>query len=504
MSQLVMEQTRTAQGADPTAPPAADTSSTLADPSPPLCVDLDGTLIATDLLWESLLLLIATRPWTALCLPLWLLRGKAYLKDRLAREVVLNIAILPYRPEVLAHVRQQRQAGRRILLTTASNQRLAQAVAAELQLFDDVLASDECNNLRGHAKLRALRQRLGQGDFDYIGDSSADLPLWQHARRAYVVGSSRALWRRAARLCSPEPIATPSRRLAPGLLKALRPQQWAKNVLLAVPLIVSHQVGHLSDVMAVAVAFVAFGLAASAIYLVNDLLDLEADRQHPTKCRRPFASGRVPVQVGAMAVIPMLIAAALLALGMLPVGFVAMLGIYVTLSLAYSLVLKRKMLVDVFCLAGLYTLRILAGAVAIGVVVSPWLLAFSMFLFLSLAFVKRYSELKLMAPSQAGVRGRGYVAGDLETFRSMGPTSGYLAVLVLCLYINSADVLKLYHRPALLWLVCPVVLYWITRIWFLVQRYEMPDDPVNFALRDRVSYLAGALIAVIVALATVS
>jgi 4-hydroxybenzoate polyprenyltransferase len=426
------------------------------------------------------------------------------LKQRLAREVNLNVGVLPYRAEVVAFVREQRAAGQRTILATASDESVARAVAAQVGVFDDVIASDGHSNLRGPAKLRAVRQRLGGGAFDYIGDSSADMAMWEAARQAFVVGSKRQL-RRAAQVCSPTEIETAPRGGCQGLVKALRPQQWAKNVLLGVPLIVSHNLGHWADVMAVAVAFVAFGMAASAIYLVNDLLDLEADRQHPRKCRRPFASGRVSVQAGAAAVVPLLLGSALLALGMLPVGFVGMLGMYVALSLAYSLYLKRKMLVDVFCLAGLYTLRILAGAVAIGVVVSPWLLAFSMFLFLSLAFVKRYSELKLMGGgSQGAARGRGYVAGDLETFRSMGPTSGYLAVLVLCLYINSADVLKLYHRPGLLWLVCPVVLYWITRIWFLVQRYEMPDDPVNFALRDRVSYLAGAVIAAIIALATVS
>jgi 4-hydroxybenzoate polyprenyltransferase len=486
-------------------PPKVDLTTHAGTEIGPLCVDLDGSLIATDTLWESLMLLVKSHPAALLQFPLWLSKGKAALKQEIASRVIPDAALLPYRPEVLSFVREHREAGRRVVLATAADQRIAQSVASHLGLFDEVLASDGKTNLSGQTKLNAIVKLSGSGEFDYIGDSHADMPLWKAAKRAYVVGSQ--MKRRAGAVCepleiTPDPTAkTPS--LGKAIYKAIRPRQWTKNVLLAVPLVAAHRLSDLHAVLMLAIAIVSFSAAASFVYIMNDLLDIEADRIHPTKRRRPFASGALPVRTGVM-LLPVLLVIAFGLAAVVGLKMSAMLVGYVLLSSAYSLYLKRKVIVDVFCLVALYIHRILTGGIAVGVRPSPWLLAFSMFLFISLAFAKRYTELRIhRSRSVGGSKGRGYLVGDLEMIRSMGPSSGYLAVLVLCLYINSDAVLKLYHQPQLLWFVCPVLLFSITRLWFLAERSEMLDDPVHFATHDRVSLLAGVIIALTVAAASV-
>jgi 4-hydroxybenzoate polyprenyltransferase/phosphoserine phosphatase len=462
----------------------------------PVYVDLDGTLIASDLLWESLFELLRRDPLVAARLPAWLARGKANLKQQIADRVDLDVATLPYREEVLAYLRRCRDEGRPIVLATASDARLARAIAAHLGLFDHVIATEGGVNRKGAAKLEAIRAHRGPGAFDYIGDSTADLPLWAAARRAVVARPSRRLVdavRRSGK--EAEIVAGPSRGLKPWL-KAMRPHQWAKNVLIFVPLLMAHvatQPAYLAPALA---AFGAFCLAASAVYVLNDLLDLRSDRRHPHKRARPFASGQLGIPQGLALMVTLLAGAVALGL-LLPWKFGALLLAYMVLTTAYSVVLKRKLMVDVLCLAGLYTLRILAGGAATAIPISPWLMAFSMFFFLSLAFAKRYTELDATELAEGRISGRGYLAADIELVRSVGPTSGYLAALVLCLYINSPDVRGLYQRPWMLWLVAPLLLYWITRLWFLAQRQELPHDPVLFAIRDRHSYVVGLLVALI-------
>jgi 4-hydroxybenzoate polyprenyltransferase len=283
-------------------------------------------------------------------------------------------------------------------------------------------------------------------------------------------------------------------------LRAMRPHQWAKNLLLFVPLVTSHQVGKPSALARAFAAFIAFSVSASAVYVINDLLDVEADRRHPTKRLRPFASGALTRREGVvMATLLMTIG---LALSLwLPWSFVLLLMLYLALTTSYSAYLKRKFVVDVITLAGLYTLRILAGGAAEGIVISSWLMAFSVFFFLSLAFVKRYTEIDAMA-EEGHLEGRGYRTSDLDLIRSMGPTSGYMSVVVLCLYINSREVTELYGHPEGLWLLCPVLLYWVSRIWFIASRRELDSDPVLFAVRDRISYLAGAVMVVVLMAST--
>jgi 4-hydroxybenzoate polyprenyltransferase/phosphoserine phosphatase len=467
----------------------------------PLFVDLDGTLVATDLLWESVLELARTRPHHIWRLPLWLLEGRSNLKRRAAELIELEVETLPYRPEVLEYLRRRREEGRPIVLATASEERLARAVAGHLGLFDAVLASDGRINLKGTAKLEAIRGWCGpDGRFDYMGDSRADLPIWSAARRPILVGPGRRLLDRTRRLgVEGEVVDTPGG-AARQALRAARPHQWAKNALLFVPLITAHRWFDWAALGRALVAFVAFSLAASSAYLLNDLLDLRFDRRHPSKRRRPLASGRLSITVAAVLSAGLLAGSLAISAALTP-AFLGMVLLYLALTISYSLYLKRKLMVDVLCLAGLYTHRILAGGVATWIPISPWLLAFSMFLFLSLAFAKRYTELDVMQAGAGRVAGRGYRPGDLDMVRSLGPASGYLCIVIFCLYINNNDILSLYRRPWLLWMICPVYLYWISRVWFLAHRGELNHDPLVFALGDRISYMAGALVTLILMLA---
>ncbi len=467
----------------------------------PLCVDLDGTLIATDLLWESLIGMIRKRPMDAARLPFWLLEGRATLKRRIAERVALDVQTLPYRAEVIDFLKDEKTLGRRLVLATAADRRLAERVAAHLGLFDEVIATDDGRNLKGREKLAALQERFGASGFDYLGDSPADLPIWEGAREALLVRTSRDMERRAAAVRPPSRVFEGGRGGPKALFKALRPHQWAKNVLVFVALIAGHQIFQLDLLLRSGLAFLAFCFAASAVYILNDLLDLEADRRHPRKRKRPFASGAASIPAGIAMVVALLGATTALA-ALLPLQFVGLLVLYLLLTTAYSTYLKRKVMIDVICLAGLYTLRILAGGAATSIVISPWLAAFSMFLFLSLAFAKRYTELSASAGSLDMIPGRGYLTSDIELIRSLGPTSGYLCVLVLCLYLNSPDVRVHYQRPEILWLACPLLLYWISRVWVLANRRLLDDDPVVFALRDRVSRIVGVLAALILAAST--
>lgn len=463
----------------------------------PLCVDLDGSLILTDTLHESVLLLAKHSPLDLLRLPFWLAKGKTTLKSRLAQRVQPDPAALPYCQELLDFLKSEKAAGRKLVLATASHRKVAQAIADHLGLFDEVIATDDTANLKGPAKLAALEERFGKGGFDYVGNSSADLPLWAACGASYAVNPSASLSRRIAQPCA-KVFRSPGRAAA-GVLKALRPHQWFKNVLVVIPLVLAHAATTPPKLFATLLAIAAFCCCASAVYVCNDLLDLEADRHHPRKRHRPFASGTLSIPAGIALLGLLLIGAFSFAVLTFRWPFVGMLGLYFLMSSSYSFYFKRKLLVDVVILAGLYTLRIIAGAVAAEVPMTSWLLAFSMFLFLSLAFAKRYSELIIARErEEQGLRGRGYLIDDLRIIESVGPTSGYLAVLVLCLYLDSTLVKTLYRYPWVLWLICPLILYWITRIWFFARRRYLHDDPLVFALTDRISWVIGVLAVLII------
>ncbi len=465
----------------------------------PLCVDLDGTLVTTDTLWESVMVLMRERPWTILATPLWLLTGRAGFKRRVTRNARLNPASLPYRKELIAALRESREVGRRLVLATAADRRIAEDVASHLGLFDEVHASDGELNLKAHHKRDLLQSKYGAGGFDYVGDSSADESILRVAARGYLVGAAAGAARAAERLPK---VLLVSRRpsLLRALLKELRPHQWAKNALVLLPILLSPTLPTPSGALQGVLAMMAFSFCASAGYIFNDLLDLEADRAHPTKLRRPFASGALPVIMGP----PLFVVLILLAFGIsllwLPLGFLVMLTLYFIGTLSYSLVLKRVLLLDVLVLASLYAHRILSGGVATGVHVSAWLLGFSMFFFTSLAFAKRYVELKAMT-GDGKVKNRGYLRTDLQMVTSMGTASGYIAALVFVLYVDSSAVRATYREPDFLWLVLPVLLYWLGRIWLLAGRDQMQDDPVRFAVRDKLSIVCGAIIVAIAAAA---
>ena len=459
----------------------------------PICIDLDGTLIRSDLLYESLLRLLKRNPFYLLLLPFWLAGGKAHLKQQIARRVELDPALLPYREALLTLLEEKRAQGHRLVLATACDQQLAVGVAEHCGLFDEVLASDGACNLAGPEKARALVERFGERGFVYAGNDETDLKVWRHAAEAWVVSDSPSLQRRA-RQAAPETRLLDAAGTGAGaaLIRAARPHQWLKNLLIFVPLLTAHRF-ELQSLLSAATAFLAFGLCASSVYLLNDMLDLEADRRHLTKRNRPFASGALALRTG-LVVAPLLLLTALALAATLPTTFIAVLAVYYVLTLAYSFLLKQKELVDVLVLATLYTLRILAGAAAVEVRVSFWLLALSMFLFFSLALVKRYTEmLAVSGRGETQAAGRGYRPGDLEGLSQMGAASGYLAVLVLALYINSDDIRRLYAAPEVIWLLCPLLLYIISRVWLLARRDELHEDPVVFVIRDRHSLFAAAL-----------
>jgi len=462
----------------------------------PLCVDCDGTLIRTDLLHESVLLLVKKSWFNIFRLPVWLLKGKAYLKHRVAERVELDPSSLPYNDEVLALTRQARADGRRTVLATASTRSLAEAVAAHAGVFDQVLATEEGANLAGANKAALLEQSFGKGGFVYAGNSRADLPVWASSGGAVVVSASSGLRQAAAKLAPIVHTISPAKPTLKVYVRAIRVHQWLKNLLVFIPLLAAHQTSNLQIVGAALMAFVAFGLCASAVYVINDLLDLPSDRVHARKRTRPFASGAVPIAQGVLMAPCLLVGAAVLCLQLPPLFAGALLAYFVTTCL-YSFWLKNQVIVDVLLLASLYTSRIIAGAAATGIVPSFWLLAFSMFMFLSLAVVKRYSEM-LVARQQNKDKaaGRGYLVSDLPVLMSLGTASGYSAILILALYVNSPDVAGLYSNRWALWMILPPLLYWISRTWMKAHRGELHDDPVVFAATDKQSWLIAVCVAV--------
>ncbi len=484
-----------------TAPPGAQqTHGAAGSPPPepgsgkPLVVDLDNTLLRTDLLAEMLPAFVVRNP---LALPRalgWLASGRARLKDELAARWDIDPATLPYNDEVLRWLRAEHAGGREIWLVSASHRKFVEAIAAHLGLFRGTLATDASRNLKGEHKRAALVERFGPGGFDYAGDSLADLAVWRDANAAIVVGN-QSLAARAGALTRVERVIDPGGGGWSALPRAFRVQQWVKNGLLFVPLLTAHLWSEPGALHSALLAFFAFCFSASAIYVLNDLADLADDRTHPVKRHRPLASGELPVPhalIGAGLLLVLAIACAT----QLPLAFGGWLAIYLVTTTTYSAWLKRRPIVDVMCLAGLYTARLLAGAAAVGVAASFWLLAFSMFLFLSLALVKRFSELRRLALLDgSGRMSRNYATDDLPVILAGGIATGIAAVMVLALYIQSDQTTGLYDFPQRIWIACPVLLYWILRVWFDANRGKVDEDPVAWAGKDPVSWLAASLIA---------
>jgi 4-hydroxybenzoate polyprenyltransferase/phosphoserine phosphatase len=482
----------------------------------PLCVDLDGTLVKSDTLLDTVIVLARQHPRAVLSFPKWVAQGKAAFKRKVTELAQIDVVHLPYNQPLLEYLRQQHADGREIYLATGADTLLAERVAAHLGIFNGVLASDGSTNLTGHNKLAAFQQRFPSG-FCYIGNAKPDVPLLTNCLHPMVANPHGRL-RAGLRSAGIVPAKTFQDAAAPwkAWLKAIRLHQWAKNVLIFLPVLLAH-VRAAGPMVAACLAFFSFGLAASATYIVNDLLDLEADRNHPRKRRRPFASGDLSPIAGVVTVLGFLCSSVIVAwfipnlitilspqhsLGR-PYGFLGWLVFYALATTAYSLRLKRTVLVDVIVLSGLYTIRILAGAAATGVPISEWLAAFSIFFFLSLAFVKRFSELeslrhRISDPAAVLVKGRGYRVSDLEQLRSFGTASGYASVVVFSLYIGNAVAKDLYAHYTRLWLLVPVLLLWLSRLWLKASRDELHEDPVIYAITDKRSLLLGLLVGAIV------
>jgi 4-hydroxybenzoate polyprenyltransferase len=460
-------------------------------PSIPLCVDLDGTLVKLDTLHQALFLMLRRDFVSLFRIPGWILKGKAYLKEQVMQRVTLDATVLPYNQSFLAWLREEHTAGRKLVLATASNYRTANAVAEHLGLFDEIIASNADNNLRHSRKLAAIRERYER--FGYAGNDAADFPIWEAADEVILVNPTSPA--RAKFASRADRIFEERRPILRMFIKAMRCQQWLKNLLVFTPMFLAHRFTDAACLKDTILAFFSFSFAASSIYVLNDLFDLSADQHHPRKCRRPFASGDLPIAVGSL-LMPLLVIISMIFCLFLPLPFFFALLAYYAITTLYSWRIKQIAIADVLTLAILFSMRILAGSVATGTPASGWFIEFAIFLFLSLALVKRLSELREMESGselKQAQRERGYKTDDLPLLLAFGTASGYIAVFVFTMYLGSDKVTELYSRPQLLWLFCPLLLYWITRIWHLAWRGSMTDDPLEFAAKDPQTYLVGAM-----------
>jgi 4-hydroxybenzoate polyprenyltransferase len=481
--------------------PRTDRRPDVAERPVPLVVELEGTLVGSDLLIESVFTLAKRRPLRLLMVPFWFAGGRARLKRCLAEEAAPDVRTLPYREDLLGYLEAEKRRGVPIVLVTSADERVAREVARHLGLFEAVLASDGTTDLSGGRKVDRLVAEFGAQGFDYACSSRRDRSVWHAARAAILVGPGPGLTADVARETWVARVFEGGSSSLYYYFRALRPYQWLKNTLVFVPLLAAHRLE--ADLLADALlALVAFSLCASSAYILNDLMDLPSDRYHPRKRNRPLASGRVR-PAHAVAMIPVLLASGIACALLLPRSFLTVLAVYYCLTLAYSFRLRDLVILDVLALAGLYTMRVMAGSAAVGIAPSAWLLAFCVFLFFSLAMVKRYAELVAMrAVEGTHAHARGYLLEDSELLAALGGASGFLAVLVLALYITSDTAHVLYGRQQLIWLVCVLLLYWISYMWLMAHRARMHDDPLVFALRDRVSQTVIVLTAAILFVAT--
>jgi 4-hydroxybenzoate polyprenyltransferase len=462
-------------------------------PLNPLVVTLDDILVTTNLNWEKALQLRSSSPLDCLLMIGRLTAGRSLPNLSKTGIGPVDVAALPYRSETMAFLATEHAGGRRLWLMAPVNETIASDVARHVGIFEGTILL-EGGSIKS-AVTSQVKSCLGGADFDLLirpeiagakrdGGvrvmKAKDLPENAHIEQLNDGGQGIAAMITAVDWRT--------------WLRAWRIHQWAKNLLVFVPLIASHQIFDVAKLTTVFLAFVALSLCASATYIWNDLLDLPSDRLHPTKKNRPFASGKIPIPAGVVVSAALLLIGLLISIVFLNWNTTLSILLYIAVTVTYSTYLKRKLLVDVITLAGLFALRILVGAAAGMIFISSWLLVFSVFFFLSLAFVKRYSDLALLPPTKTEkMSGRGYYPQDLDLIRVMGPLAGYMAVLVMALYVNSPAVIELYSRPEWLWLVCLCLLYWISRVWFLAHRGQMPEDPVTFALKDKISHLAGVV-----------
>jgi 4-hydroxybenzoate polyprenyltransferase len=453
-----------------------------------IVVDLDGTLILTDTFLASLL---------------EGLRGRAECKRKVSALVQLDVTVLPYNDSLISYLRKQRVAGRKIILATGAYASIANEVARHLGIFDAVLATEGNTNLTGVRKLRAVRERIGKARFSYAGNSRADMTVWRGSDAAIVVDSPQSRSQKLRDGGLPIELELPKAHVSLGtLLRCLRPHQWSKNVLVFLPLLLAHHIWDLRALRLTAIGFIALSLIASTLYVVNDLLDLQADRLHPRKRNRPLASGVLSLS-SAFVLICVLAVAASTASTFLPSAARWLLVGYAIGVLAYSTMFKRVLFLDIVSLALFYSVRVLYGGAVSGIPLSIWTLACSLFLFTSLAAIKRLTELRRVSSHSARTEEyRGYSEADITPIVSLASASGYVSVLVLALYINSSDVVLLYKHRQGLWLLCPLLILWISRMCLFANRGSLDDDPVAFALKDRATWIIGIICAIVVLFST--
>lgn len=470
---------------------------------PPLVVDLDGTLLHTDMLHESIIQSFRFNILALLKSIFLLFNGKASFKRYLASKTNFDPASLPYNKELLRWLEDQKELGRKLVLCTASDLIVAESIANHLEIFDEVIASDGLVNNAGENKANALKNKFGVCGYDYVGNSKADIPVWASAAKSILVNASSSLEIKARDVSHVQYIFPRRKGMFKSFVRALRIHQWLKNVLLFVPLLAGHDISNELALHSLLLAFFSFGICASSVYILNDLLDLDSDRAHPSKKTRPFAAGELPIWFGVLS-IPLLLALSFYIAHLIIGPFSYVLFFYFIITCAYSLLLKRLVLIDCLVLALLYTIRIIAGALAVNHVLSFWLLAFSVFIFLSLAFVKRYTEMgsqKLTAYDK--LNGRGYYTSDASLIQTMGIASGYLSILVFSLYLDSEVVTRLYKSPQLIWGAIPVMLFWISWMWLQANHGKMHDDPLVFAIKNPISISSGVIFVFIMTIGTV-
>lgn len=458
-----------------------------------IAVDLDGTFTLTDTLHESLVALAKLKPYLLLMLPFWFFNGKSYFKKKVADYSELDVKTLPYNLQLINWLREEKHNGKNIVLATAANKKVAQAVVNNFEIFDGYIASDININLKSYNKRNALQEMYGIKGYDYVGNSIDDVEVWAGACNAIVVNASDRVLKKASKVAPVTKIFSSKSIGIAEWLKAFRVHQWLKNLLLFVPLLAAHEFDNIQSFGSLFMALISFSLCASSIYVVNDLFDLESDRSHPRKKLRPFASATLSISKGVI-IAPLLAGLSIWLGAYVSYDFLIILLIYLLLTTAYSFVLKSLVLVDCIILATLYTVRIIAGAAAVSVSLSFWLLTFSIFIFLSLALVKRYAELLVQSKEgESKAHGRGYLVSDLYLLQSLGISSGYISVLVIALYVRSEDVVNLYSQPLAIWLLIPILLFWISWVWLKSSRGQMHDDPIIFAAKDKISLLVAAL-----------
>jgi 4-hydroxybenzoate polyprenyltransferase/phosphoserine phosphatase len=464
----------------------------------PLCLDLDGTLIKSDALFESLIQMLKGNPLLIIMVPFWLAKGKPNLKEEIDKRIEFNAEFLPYNEELINYAKEEKAKGRKVYLVTASHISIAKKVGEYLGFFDGIYGTENGVNLKSKRKAEFLNNKFGKGKYVYAGDAKVDYNIWDDSAKAIVVSDNKSFIDQVNSKYEVENVFYDKKNLLKTIIKEIRVYQWVKNILLFLPLLLAHSISNVTLLTDVIIGFFSFSLSASFVYVLNDLLDLQSDRSHPRKRKRPLASGKLPIQIGII-LVPLLLIIGLSLSFLISFKFQIILISYIVLTTAYSFKLKKIPMLDIILLATLFTTRIVAGAYAAEVYLSMWILAFSMFFFMNLAVLKRYTELLTMKKrNEIEARGRGYTVEDMGLLLSIGPAAGFLSVLIFVLYINSSQATGLYSNTEILWLIAPIFLYWISRIWHLSVRGKMTDDPIVFTVKDRASYIVGLLIFIIV------